>query len=84
VIILEQLPLTAVGKPQKNLLQQDAARRALEQSLQNIPGRWQLDVGTEGGGLLLTVKVAPGQQAVRDQVQQILAGYALRSRVIEA
>lgn len=84
VIIMEQLPLTAVGKPQKNLLQQDAARRALEQSLGALSGHWQLDVASEGGGLLLTVTVAPGQALLREQVQQILAGYALRSRVVEA
>jgi fatty-acyl-CoA synthase len=84
VIIMEQLPLTAVGKPQKHLLQLDAARRAMEHALREVQGNWQLDVGIEQGGLMLTVKVAPQQELARSQVQEILSNFAIRSRVLEA
>ncbi|MFZ9551676.1 MAG: AMP-binding enzyme [Hylemonella sp.] len=84
VIIMEQLPLTAVGKPQKHLLQLDAARRAMEHALKEVQGNWQLDVGIEQGGLMLTVKMAPQQELARSQVQEILSNFAIRSRVLEA
>lgn len=84
VIIVDQLPLTAVGKPQKHLLQVDAARRALEHALREVHGSWQLDVGMEQGGLMLTVTVAPQQDQARSQVQEILSNFAIRSRVVQA
>ncbi len=84
VIILNQLPLTAVGKPQKHLLQQDAARRAIELALEGVEAAWQLDVSMESGGLLLTVRVPPGDVAAKTQLQLILSNYTVRSRVVEA
>ncbi len=84
VIILDQLPLTAVGKPQKHLLQLDAARREISAALKGVPGRWQLEVVIEGGGLMILVQVEPGQDEVSAAVRKILSNYALRSRVLAA
>jgi fatty-acyl-CoA synthase len=81
IIVLEQIPLTAVGKPQKHLLQVDAARRTFESALSGVQGDWTLDVGIEGGGLMVSVSVPATQANARRQVEQILSTFAVRHRV---
>lgn len=81
VIIVDQIPLTAVGKPQKHLLQVDAARRTFEAAFQGVPGEWTLDVGLSGGGLMLHIRVPQAQAETRRQIEHILAGYAIRHQV---
>ena len=81
IIVLDRIPLTAVGKPQKHLLQIDAAERVFREALQSVPGAWSLKVESSGGGLLLTVQVTQGGDATRSRVEQILGGYAVRHRV---
>ncbi|MEY2620867.1 MAG: hypothetical protein RIT26_687, partial [Pseudomonadota bacterium] len=81
IIILDQLPLTAVGKPQKHLLQLDAARRTFELAFAEVKGDFDFDVEIAGGGLCLRVKVAASATACRAQIEEILSAYAIRSEV---
>jgi fatty-acyl-CoA synthase len=77
IIFLDKLPLTAVGKPIKHLLQADAARRVFSQALEPVPGPWELDVASTGGsGLKLVVRLKEGQQQAREQAEAILSGYS--------
>ena len=78
IIVLDQLPLTAVGKPQKHLLQLDAARRTFSQVFQEVAGDWRMDVEISGGGLLLKMAVPAEQTQSRRQIEQILSGFAIR------
>ena len=78
IIVLDQLPLTAVGKPQKHLLQLDAARRTFSQVFQGVAGDWRMDVEMSGGGLLLKMSVPEEQTQSRRQIEQILSGFAIR------
>lgn len=84
IIVLDQIPLTAVGKPQKHLLQVDAARRTFEAAFQSVPGDWTLDVGISGGGLMLNITVPASQSDTRRQIETILSGYAVRHQVSAA
>ena len=78
IIVLDQLPLTAVGKPQKHLLQLDAARRTFSEVFQGVAGDWRMDVEISGGGLLLKMAVPAEQTQSRRQIEQILSGFAIR------
>ncbi len=81
IFVLDRLPLTAVGKPQKHLLQIDAAERVFRQVLQPVPGEWSLKVATSGGGLLLNVGLKGGGAQARGQVDSLLSAYAVRYHV---
>ncbi len=81
IIVLDQIPLTAVGKPQKHLLQMDAARRTFETAFASVPGDWSLEVGISGGGLMLHVRVPDAQSDTRRRIEQILSTYAVRHQV---
>ena len=81
IIILDQIPLTAVGKPQKHLLQVDAAERTFRALFRDVPGDWQMQVGISGGGLLLSIQVPQSETASRQQIEQILSGFAIRHQV---
>jgi fatty-acyl-CoA synthase len=81
IIVLDRIPLTAVGKPQKHLLQIDAAERVFQAALQPVAGEWTLKVETSGGGLLLTVTVTSGGASARSQIDSILGAYAVRYNV---
>jgi fatty-acyl-CoA synthase len=83
IIIVDQIPLTAVGKPQKHLLQVDAARRAFEQAFSSVSGSWRLDVSVLNGGLFLAIHVPMGQTQVRREIEQILASYPIRYKLEE-
>jgi fatty-acyl-CoA synthase len=78
IIVLDQLPLTAVGKPQKHLLQLDAARRTFSEVFQGVAGDWRMDVEISGGGLLLKMSVPAEQTQSRREIEQILSGFAIR------
>ena len=78
IIVLDQLPLTAVGKPQKHLLQLDAARRTFSEVFQEVAGDWRMDVEISGGGLLLKMAVPAEQTQSRREIEQILSGFAIR------
>lgn len=78
IIIVDQIPLTAVGKPQKHLLQVDVARRTFEQAFRSVSGPWRLDVSMLNGGLFLAVQVPAGQYQMQREIEQILASYPIR------
>ena len=84
IIILAQLPLTAVGKPQKHLLQLDAARRAFADAFSGVQGDFGFEVEIAGGGLFVRVKVSSATPDCRHRLQEILSTYAIRSEVIAA
>ena len=81
IVFLDRIPLTAVGKPQKHLLQMDAAERVFRAALQPVAGDWTLKVDNAGGGLLLTVTLKGGGAAARAQVDNILGAFAVRYHV---
>jgi fatty-acyl-CoA synthase len=83
IVFLERIPLTAVGKPQKHLLQIDAAERVFRSALQPVAGEWTLQVESSGGGLLLTVQVKSGGESARAQVDSILGAFAVRYNVVK-
>jgi len=77
IIFLDKLPLTAVGKPIKHLLQLDAARRVFTEVLQPVPGPWELDVANTGGsGLKLTLRLQAETPEARQQAEAILSAYS--------
>lgn len=77
IIVLDKLPLTAVGKPIKHLLQLDAARRVFLAALREVPGPWVLDVvNTGGSGLRTTLTLQGAPAASRSQAEAILAGFS--------
>ena len=84
IVILDQIPLTAVGKPQKHLLQVDAAQRTFQALFEHIAGDWKLEVGLSGGGLMISVQVPKTDPACRKQIEQILSGFAVRHQLSEA
>jgi fatty-acyl-CoA synthase len=84
IIILAQLPLTAVGKPQKHLLQLDAARRAFADAFSGVQGDFGFEVEIAGGGLFVRVKVSSAAPDCRNRLKEILSTYAIRSEVIAA
>lgn len=77
IIFLDKLPLTAVGKPIKHLLQADAARRVFNQALQPVPGPWVLDVANTGGsGLKLILRLQADTPEARQQAEAILSAFS--------
>ena len=82
IVFLDRIPLTAVGKPQKHLLQIDAAERVFRAALQPVAGDWTLQVETSGGGLLLTVHLKADAAQARTQVDSILGAFAVRYTVV--
>ncbi len=82
IIFLDKLPLTAVGKPIKHLLQVDAADRALRAALQPLAGDWRLVVENTGGsGLKVVLTLPPGCPQARAQADALLSAYALRYEI---
>ena len=78
IILIDKLPLTAVGKPIKHLLQVDAARRVFNDVLQAVPGEWTLDVTNTGGsGLTLTVTLAGRTAGAREKAEAILSTFSV-------
>jgi fatty-acyl-CoA synthase len=76
IVILDKLPLTAVGKPIKHLLQVDAARRVFTEALRPVPGDWDLAVvNTGGSGLKLTLSLRGGTAGARQAAEAILSTY---------
>jgi fatty-acyl-CoA synthase len=80
IVVLDKLPLTAVGKPMKHLLQLQAARTVFHDALQDVPGPWELEVvNTGGSGLKTTLRLhcAPAAMApARAQAETILSSFS--------
>jgi fatty-acyl-CoA synthase len=78
IIFIDKLPLTAVGKPMKHLLQAEAARRVFTEVLQPVSCPWDLSVaGTGGSGLKLTLRLRQASPAARAQAEAILSAFAM-------
>lgn len=60
VTVLDELPLTAVGKPYKPALRADATRRAVEDALSGVAGVHAVDTTVEDGTIVTTVALQPG------------------------
>ncbi|HEY4065298.1 MAG TPA: AMP-binding protein [Burkholderiaceae bacterium] len=77
IVFLDKLPLTAVGKPIKHLLQLDAARRVFREALAPVPGPWDLEVVNTGGSGMKTMLGMKGATAAsRRQAHAILSAYS--------
>lgn len=77
IIFVDKLPLTAVGKPIKHLLQLDAAQRVFNQVLQPLSCGWDLDIANTGGsGMKLTLSLKNANVAARRQAEEILSAYS--------
>jgi len=77
LIFVDKLPLTAVGKPMKHLLQMEAARRVFTEALEPVTGPWVLDVANTGGsGLKLTLRLQGASAQARQQADAILSAFS--------
>jgi fatty-acyl-CoA synthase len=77
IIFVDKLPLTAVGKPIKHLLQLDAAQRVFNQVLQPLACAWNLEViNTGGSGLKLTLSLKGSTEESRRQAEEILSAFS--------
>ena len=72
-----------MGKPQKHILQIDAAKRSFNQALQGVSGPWTLDVDISGGGLRLKIMIAPSETTVIEQIKKVLSNFAIQHQFIE-
>ncbi|WP_432958161.1 acyl-CoA synthetase [Micromonospora haikouensis] len=80
VTVLDQLPVTAVGKLYKLALRRDAAREELRAALDGIAGVQDVVATIEGGSIVATVKIrSSGQEKA---VRAILGRYALEWRLV--
>jgi fatty-acyl-CoA synthase len=77
IIFIDKLPLTAVGKPMKHLLQLEAARRVFHEVLQPVACRWELEVANTGGsGLKLVLRLHGASAEARRQADAILSAFS--------
>jgi fatty-acyl-CoA synthase len=79
VTVLDELPVTAVGKPYKLALRTDATRRELRAALDPIAGVHDIEANVEGNSIVAVVKVS--SSADRFAIKAILGRYAIESRL---
>jgi fatty-acyl-CoA synthase len=78
IVFVDKLPLTAVGKPIKHLLQVDAAKRVFSEALRPLGCAWELDVvNTGGSGLKVSVSLKAATPQARRQAEEILAAFSV-------
>jgi fatty-acyl-CoA synthase len=80
VTVLDELPLTAVGKLYKPALRMDATRRKLRTALDAIAGVHDIEATIEGSSIVATVKVHPSAQEAT--VKAVLGRYAVEWRLV--
>ncbi|WP_410816824.1 acyl-CoA synthetase [Micromonospora sp. 050-3] len=80
VTILDELPVTAVGKLYKLALRKDAARAEFRAALGQIAGVQDIEAAIEGSSIVATVKVHPSAQ--EEAVTAILGRYAIEWRLV--
>ncbi|RZU74390.1 fatty-acyl-CoA synthase [Micromonospora kangleipakensis] len=80
VTILDELPVTAVGKLYKLALRTDAAREELRAALDQTAGVLDVAVAIEGSSIVATVKIHPSAQ--EEAVKAILGRYAIEWRLV--
>ncbi|MFG1658233.1 acyl-CoA synthetase [Micromonospora chersina] len=79
VTVLDELPVTAVGKLYKLGLRADAARRELRAALEGAAGVHDIEATIEGSSIVATVKISPSAE---DAVTAILGRYAVEWRLV--
>ncbi|MFG2059275.1 acyl-CoA synthetase [Micromonospora sp. NPDC048930] len=79
VTVLDELPVTAVGKLYKLGLRADAARRELRTALEGAAGVHDIEATIEGSSIVATVKISPSAE---DAVKAILGRYAIEWRLV--
>ena len=91
VRVIDELPLTAVGKPYKPALRADAAQSAFREALRELPISSVEVKSNSSGGLTVVVRavVAHGQgepavQAVREMVAKRLSAYSVQLEFAES
>jgi fatty-acyl-CoA synthase len=90
IYLVDQIPLTAVGKIFKPALRWDATKRIYEQELKKLGGlaaKVEVSVGEDKvHGTLVTIRVkpAPGVEAdaIRTRIPELLARYTIKHEVI--
>ncbi|PWU47330.1 acyl-CoA synthetase [Micromonospora globispora] len=80
VTILDELPVTAVGKLYKLALRTDAIRREVRGALDKVPGVHDVEATIEGSSIVVTVTVSPS--ADQAAVKAILGRYAIEWRLV--
>ena len=80
VTIVESLPLTAVGKPNKLPLRADAARAALAEALAHLPGVTGVEGSNDDGST--TVTIALNGRADPVAVAAVADRYPVRCRIV--
>lgn len=75
VIIIDTIPVTAVGKPYKPPLRADATRSAIRDALVTVPGVVDVEVAVDDGAIVVTVVVDAG--ADTEAIAAPLGRYAL-------
>lgn len=80
VTILDELPVTAVGKLYKLALRKDAVRAELRAALDQIPGVQDIEAAIEASSIVATVKIHPS--APEEAVKAILGRYAIEWRLV--
>ncbi|WP_418316549.1 AMP-binding protein [Piscinibacter sakaiensis] len=85
IVFVDKLPLTAVGKPLKHLLQIDAARRVFTELLQPMRCHWDLDIAHTGGsGMKLKLRLHDGDANARAQAEALLSAYSTPYEILLA
>ncbi|WP_145925273.1 AMP-binding protein [Bordetella sp. H567] len=84
IILVDKLPLTAVGKPIKHLLQLDAAKRVFNEVLRPVACEWELEVvNTGGSGLKVSVALKDATSEARRQTEEILSAFSVPYSISE-
>ena len=81
VTILEALPITTVGKPNKLPLRADATRRAVEDALSDISGIQKIDCNADDGTVRVMITVT---DADADGVHKAMSQFTIDYAVNEA
>ncbi|MER6590873.1 acyl-CoA synthetase [Micromonospora purpureochromogenes] len=79
VTVLDELPVTAVGKLYKLRLRADAAHRELRAALDEVAGVHDIEATIEGSSIVATVKISTSAE---DAVKAILGRYAIEWRLV--
>ncbi|MCX2747527.1 acyl-CoA synthetase [Arthrobacter sp. MI7-26] len=78
VTVVDQLPVTAVGKPYKLALRADATREALREALREMAAVHAVEADIEDGAIVVTVTA---DEASHTAVKHALGEYGVRWRV---
>lgn len=78
VTVLDQLPVTAVGKPYKLALRADATRVALREALREMAAVHAVEADIEDGTIIVTVRADEASHAA---IERALDEYGVRWRI---